>query len=592
MFEHVFVGCTEPADERLFREILRDCEAVDDAARFEFFVDCGSIEKRVDRALPDLVVVDFNLPQGPKDAAVADGCGGLELVERLTARGVLVSAILIGYGEPDGELRVRLVKLAYCRLLDMTRTPAADVPPLLEAMLDALWRTQNGRDPGMRAADPETAAAEPVGWIEIDLSDELKPFAHCYLPDPVPTPDVEFLSIEARLLDDLMQRSRALAKRLNQQNYDDWLLTFNSIGWHMYRMIFHSQLDERLRTILACCNNKRENVRIRFSVPPARASGLFEALVPTTDDEHFMVRAPIARRVRLGSERDEGSPRGIGLADTDALNVLVIDASATRFQPVIGGVHTNQKLADWLETQQRRLQQLPKFPPLAFAAEEVAMFYRLRESVERGRPWRYDEARGHEAAVRAAIGRVEILASADDDTAAAFWGRVERTLAADADTAWHLVHFIGHSFCVDPNDLEQSSFLVFPGRDGNAAIPATEAFQELSKASTRFAYFSSCESASSDVAVAASRNGLPAALGFRWRLPDATAPEFAREVYKSLVCDGECLDEAVRDARRAVHNRFDRYNDPTWASAVLICQSRGWHRGYGDRVAAKPVAAA
>ena len=63
--------------------------------------------------------------------------------------------------------------------------------------------------------------------------------------------------------------------------------------------------------------------------------------------------------------------------------------------------------------------------------------------------------------------------------------------------------------------------------------------------------------------------GIPAVLGFRWKVSDESAKELALSFYKSLFRHGD-LNLALFEARKkiAIKNR----DDQTWMSPVLIVQ--------------------
>jgi CHAT domain-containing protein len=134
----------------------------------------------------------------------------------------------------------------------------------------------------------------------------------------------------------------------------------------------------------------------------------------------------------------------------------------------------------------------------------------------------------------------------------------------------HIVHFAGHGH--HEKGAPERSFIQL--RDGS--INAIRLAAILSDAGTSLVYLSCCEGAATaapqallnddflGIADALVRKGVPAVVGFRWPVVDASAAKFATSFYGALADYGDA-ERAVFEARR----NCDR-DDITWLSPILI----------------------
>ena len=90
-------------------------------------------------------------------------------------------------------------------------------------------------------------------------------------------------------------------------------------------------------------------------------------------------------------------------------------------------------------------------------------------------------------------------------------------------------------------------------------------------AKTRFIFLSSCRSAEQDFIYHLAKEGIPAVMGFLWKVDDAKAKEYADTFYSRLFGGNErSLEYACLEAKREMHARYE--DNPIWASPVLLMQ--------------------
>ena len=141
---------------------------------------------------------------------------------------------------------------------------------------------------------------------------------------------------------------------------------------------------------------------------------------------------------------------------------------------------------------------------------------------------------------------------------------VDRALRSGA---WHILHFVGHGSTDD-----EGGVLILEDRHGEArAVDHLRLRAFLSHPSLRLVVLNACEgarpgrsNASSGVAQALLKEGVPAVLAMQQAISDSTAIAFSKHFYGAL---GEdlTLGGALLEARRALY----RDGEPGWAIPVL-----------------------
>jgi DNA-binding response OmpR family regulator len=146
----------------------------------------------------------------------------------------------------------------------------------------------------------------------------------------------------------------------------------------------------------------------------------------------------------------------------------------------------------------------------------------------------------------------------------------------------HIVHYAGHGV-YDPLSPERSQLRFWSGLNrSGVVVPMTGSAlaATLVGSDTRFFYLSCCEGATSGsagaflgddflgVIDALAQAGVPAVLGYRHPVGDASAVRFAEHFYRGLTARGE-LDLALFDARNRMSANRD---DPSWLTPLLVLQ--------------------
>lgn len=141
-------------------------------------------------------------------------------------------------------------------------------------------------------------------------------------------------------------------------------------------------------------------------------------------------------------------------------------------------------------------------------------------------------------------------------------------IEAMRDGPWDLVHFAGHSYFRAPDrEGDVGSGYLFVGKPGEPMAVKFSYVVSFLRAA-RFVYLSSCESGNSSFAVESTANGIHSAIGYRWRVNDATANLQARLFYRDLL-NYRSVDLAFWNARRCMYRRYT-HRQNIWASAMLV----------------------
>ena len=159
---------------------------------------------------------------------------------------------------------------------------------------------------------------------------------------------------------------------------------------------------------------------------------------------------------------------------------------------------------------------------------------------------------------------------------------IDRIRKELADPTYHIIHYAGHDHFNPASPKENpSSFWPKPGHKGKIQKMQATDFRWLRNSNVRLVYLSRCWRAASgtqinlldddffDLADMIVHVGVPTVLGYRWPIPNASAPKLARTFYEALLEDGR-PDVALWRARREL--AAVNPNDLTWLSPILIHQ--------------------
>jgi hypothetical protein len=342
------------------------------------------------------------------------------------------------------------------------------------------------------------------------------------------------LKVDDEVLERLVDDSRLLGAV-----EDSWEKRFKLLGIDLANSIFNNNREftiafERAVGYMrgaAGDSHGEPNMRFRFVVESKVHPIALEAIV---DDrkQFWMLRVPILRRLRewTGGQRfDKGRSK--------PMNCLIIEANA----------HGSAKGFD------RTLNPLQH---VAIEASRVEQF--LEEK----------KAQGH------AIGKIRRFPrdAIEADATESYPAALERILVEES---WHLVHFVGHSMY---DEKDKRGYIAVPApkdrygkRDRYETVSSNQFAGWLTK--SHFVYMSSCESSEEDFVYEMANAQVPAVAGFRWKIEDAVAPEYAMKFYKYLF-DAEhdySLEDAFFKARCDLYNSHRKHK--VWAAPVLIVQT-------------------
>jgi hypothetical protein len=143
------------------------------------------------------------------------------------------------------------------------------------------------------------------------------------------------------------------------------------------------------------------------------------------------------------------------------------------------------------------------------------------------------------------------------------------------DEQWDVIHFAGHAYYSGPNQEVASPgpqhACLFVGEPDHPEPVEMNTIAPSLRDTTSLLYLSGCQTANAGFAVAAAQYGVPAVLGFRWKVQDKPAEQHARLFYHQLFKE-KAIDKAFRNTRRGM--RLLNRKDNAWASGMLVMASQ------------------
>ncbi len=141
---------------------------------------------------------------------------------------------------------------------------------------------------------------------------------------------------------------------------------------------------------------------------------------------------------------------------------------------------------------------------------------------------------------------------------------------------WDVIHFAGHAYhspTADQNGAPTSPqhACLFVGAPDHPEAVEMNTIAPSLRETTSLLYLSGCKTANAGFAVAAAQYGVPAVLGFRWKVQDKPAEQHARLFYHQLFRE-KAIDRAFRNTRRGM--RLLNRKDNAWASGMLVMASQ------------------
>lgn len=340
-------------------------------------------------------------------------------------------------------------------------------------------------------------------------------------------PKPYILRVNPAEINRIREKVNRLDKKLDEKDieYSDWKEKLSEIGRNLVQEIIRNNQE----TLATYCRLRgevggAEHFSLRFSTSEEAYPLFLEAiLVPDSwkKDDFWMLKAPICRHLDLGDpelwplfedpESDEC---------TQKINCLIIESDAH----------------GWIKEFDMTLEKLNNIS--TEAGEIQSKFQRFKKAYR--------------------IGRIERLSGRDCTKA-----RVENLLTGGEQ--WHLVHYAGHSLHRDTGGY------VFFLKDGMPDPVDIRFFGGwLRRAKTRLIYLSGCQSCKIAFVRELAQNGVPSAIGFRWKIDDEKAAGHADIFYDNLFKE-RSLEEAFLKTRQKVWETNEKHQ--IWAAPVLMMQA-------------------
>ena len=463
----------------------------------------------------NLIITHVHIPPDSEEFADTEKQQGLAFLKSIEQEGCGIPSILIV--QSIREVIDDVEDLSRCRLIDESH-PEEFEDKLLEKVKKSLSAVSGQvKDKGV--------AEEKIGKVDIylNLSDKPSQYQMKGVGIDWDTP-VNVLEFERDAMRKLIRRSKYIQKR------PKWRDELRSIGSCLFKELCekNSKLRGDFSKLIEKVNGE-ENVRIRFEADKSLSPVILEALLDIEHEDHWMLHAPIYHTVPVNSRaaplfKDKRERK-------EPINCLIIAANAH------GRVddHFEWGELDLLES--------------ADVEADNILDYLKKNKTEFN------------------IGKIRRIPNSERTVSLGKTFADQITEALEEEGPWHLVHFAGHSKCV-----KGEGYIFYP-RENSAIAEDIDNFSRLlMKAKTRFIYLSSCESSQADFIFDLARKGIPSIVGFRWKIDDDKAAEYAQIFYENLFEKKKPLEYAFLETRKEMYRNYK--DNQIWAAAMLIIQVR------------------
>jgi hypothetical protein len=349
-----------------------------------------------------------------------------------------------------------------------------------------------------------------------------------------PCQAARMLYVDTKKLENLVNKSR----RVHIEE-PGWEMELREVGEALAEQLFLQRTPANLQFLeefnqWVGAVHGMDNIRIRFVVQERLHPIAFEAL-KREGQGYWMLQTPIYRRLEQRNEVLGLEPRGLFQDEetrTGLINFLIIQAN----------VPANAYIKE--DDLDISLMSLPHLE------EEVnSLVTQLSVLREQG----------------SSIGQVRVIKEDTVPDSRTFAQEVEQTLSSGN---WHVVHYAGHTHY---DSVKEIGFVFFPGKGIKPVEPVKIDRFAWWLEHTRFVFLSSCKSAEQDFLFHLAKEGVPAILGFLWKVEDDKARAFAECFYRQLFGGKErSLEYACLRAKKEMHIRYA--DSPIWASPVLVMQ--------------------
>lgn len=333
------------------------------------------------------------------------------------------------------------------------------------------------------------------------------------------------LKLDDEKLGDLAKESKVIPIEPGK----GWKQRYTEVGEKLMRQLFNENARFTIHVAqgLEKAGGLLEGSTVRFVVERGFHRVLFEALKYPDSQECWMLQAPMYRRLQGGDRRNRPLFHRPEEDDRSAINCLIIDANV------------NDVLIEEMKDSNGESLRLVTLPNVT------------NECVELERKLKRQKCKWN-------IGKIKLLKRESNEPK--FSDRVKKTLL---DSPWQVVHFAGHSHY----DVERKTGYVFFQDTIIQEIDIVKFSSWLRQ--TRFVFLSSCQSAEEEFVFSLVEHQVPAVAGFRWKVDDELAAEYASSFYDHLFKE-RSLERTFLKACQASHDQHE--DDRIWASPMLIVQ--------------------
>jgi hypothetical protein len=465
----------------------------------------------------DAVVIDSLLPTKPGAEVAPGSYAGLSAF--LSKQTVVPPTLILVDVDPDAELRAMAQRIRRAQFL----LPADD---LKQALADLI----HGRaSPRRRRIEPSARIGLHFSLSNLSCNVEYTggPYlSPCRLTKPLP---IQYPNEFHKIL----ERTR----KFEPIETKEWSSEIEKRGSELFIYLRGMGLGEYYYAALKHCANRLERLQIHFEVDPGLDDVPLEHLVDyeLSWPYFLMLRSPMTRSLKA-TERQSGSCSAKFTRSSRILCVLS-DVADQSFAATADGAFPD---VEWNEYR--------KLPGLE---REREFFNKLKSTIP----------------------NVRILPDGEEERSLPLLDLLRREIGDNVKRKprYDIVHFAGHGHTqLLKEGKEPRTFLIL-GRPGARydPLPIETFVGWLRECGTRLIFLSACSTASPATAYAITRAGIPAVIGFRWKISDERAPDLMENFYGKLRARDVSIPEALRHAIWQVYlNGFAA--DPIWAAPMVV----------------------
>jgi CHAT domain-containing protein len=468
----------------------------------------------------DAIVIDALLPTRPGAGITSDDYGGLEAF--LNKQTVVPPTVIMTDVDPDARLRAIAQRICRSQFL----LPDDDIKQALAKLIG----------PARRGINARLKRLKPSAKIVLHFSLSNPRCEIEYAGGPFVAPFRRSKSLAIQRPNDF-QKLLGRVRGFQPAGLKQWSSEIENRGSQLFTCLRELGLDEYYDAALRHCEFRLERLQIHFQVDPELDDVPLEHLVDYELSQPYflMLRSPMTRSLNA-TESHPGSGNA-RLSRPPRILCVLSDVEKESLAHIEGGAFPD---IDWQE-----------FNPLPGLDKERDFFNKLKSSIPNVRILPSDAERG--------LPLRDLLDREIGD-------------AAKRKPRYDIVHFAGHGYTQLLEDGRKSRTFLILGRPGSFYDPLPiEIFVDwLRECGTQLIYLGACSTASSSTAYAIAREGIPAVIGFRWRISDVAAPHLMQNFYERLNRSRDVpVPEALRHAvGRMYVSGFDA--DPIWAAPVLV----------------------